>query len=97
MKELFTLYYHRRILFTDFFSQSLYIHRKIISVLYKTPIDVIEIKGSSIFFATHLYIYKLALEPFDIPAQCFQLGDLTPATTFLIKLIQNFSRNKPTD
>lgn len=23
MKELFTLYYHRRILFTDFFSQSL--------------------------------------------------------------------------
>ena len=22
MKELFTLYYHRRILFTDFFSQS---------------------------------------------------------------------------
>lgn len=74
-----------------------YIHRKIISVLYKTPIDVIEIKGSSIFFATHLYIYKLALEPFDIPAQCFQLGDLTPATTFLIKLIQNFSRNKPTD
>ena len=24
MKELFTLYYHRRILFTDFFSQSLW-------------------------------------------------------------------------
>ena len=74
-----------------------YIHRKIISVLYKTPIDVIEIEGSSILFATHLYIYKLVLEPFDIPGQCFQLGDLTPATTFLIKLIQNFSRNKPTD
>ena len=67
-----------------------YLHRK-------TSIDVIEIEGSSIFFATHLYIYKLALEPFDIPAQCFQLGDLTPATTFLIELIQNFSRNKPTD
>ena len=40
-----------------------YLHRKIISVLYKTSIDVIEIEGSSIFFATHLYIYKLALEP----------------------------------
>ena len=74
-----------------------YIHRKIISVLYKTPIDVIEIEGSSILFTTHLYIYKLVLEPFDIPEQCFQLGDLTPATTFLIKLIQDFSRNKPTD
>lgn len=74
-----------------------YIHRKTISVLYKTPIDVIEIEGLSIIFATHLYIYKLVLEPFDIPEQCFQLGDLTPATTFLIKLIQDFSKNKPTD
>ena len=73
-----------------------YIHRKIISILYKTPINVAEIVNFSTLFATHLYIYKLVLEPFDTPEQCSRLGDLTPTTTFLIKLIQNFSKNKPT-
>ena len=34
-----------------------YIHRKIISVLYKTPIDVIGNKGIINFFSQHIYTY----------------------------------------
>ena len=53
MKELFTLYYHRRILFTDFFSQSLQnIYLRLDTVVLLPNFEIafahISVKGSPI-------------------------------------------------
>ena len=58
------------------------------------PITDMESQNPSTFYKTHLYIYKLIREPFDISEQVSQLGNLPPSTERLVKLIQDFSENK---
>lgn len=74
--------------------ESLALHYRLITILGLMPITDMESQNPSTFYKTHLYIYKLIREPFDISEQVSQLGNLPPSTERLVKLIQNFSENK---
>lgn len=74
--------------------ESLTLHYRLITILGLMPIADMEAQNPSTFYKTHLYIYKLIREPFNISEQMSQLGDLPPATERLTKLIQDFSENK---
>lgn len=73
--------------------ESLALHYRLITILGLMPITDMETRNPSTFYKTHLYIYKLIREPFDISEQMSQLGNLPPATERLVKLIQDFSEN----
>ena len=73
--------------------ESLALHYRLITILGLMPITDMESRNPSTFYKTHLYIYKLIREPFDISEQVSQLGNLPPATERLVKLIQDFSEN----
>lgn len=74
--------------------ESLALHYRLITILGLMPITDMESQTPSTFYKTHLYIYKLIREPFDISEQVSQLGNLPPSTERLVKLIQDFSENK---
>lgn len=74
--------------------ESLALHYRLITILGLMPITDMESQNPSTFYKTHLYIYKLIREPFDISEQVSQLGNLPPSTERLVKLIQDFSENK---
>ena len=74
--------------------ESLALHYRLITILGLMPITDMESRNLSTFYKIHLYIYKLIREPFDISEQLSQLGNLPPATERLVKLIQDFSKNK---
>lgn len=74
--------------------ESLALHYRLITILGLMPITDMESQNPSTFYKTHLYIYKLIREPFDISEQVSQLGNLPPSAERLVKLIQDFSENK---
>ena len=74
--------------------ESLALPYRLITILGLMPITDMESQNPSTFYKTHLYIYKLIREPFDISEQVSQLGNLPPSTERLVKLIQDFSGNK---